>query len=60
MGEFWQRATGCDNSGGSCVEVAYLGEHGVRVRDRRGVVVEYDRTEWETFVAGVKAGEFDR
>jgi hypothetical protein len=55
----WRRSSYCGNS--SCVEVAIERDQ-IRVRDSKhliGAVLVYDRGEWLTFIAGVKAGEFD-
>jgi hypothetical protein len=51
-------------SGGSdCVEVAFLGhDDEVLVRrsgDPDGPVLRFTRAEWNAFVTGVQAGEFD-
>lgn len=57
----WRRSSKCDNSGGSCVEVAFLGDQ-VLTRDSKdpsGVPQVYDRGEWAAFIGGAKAGEFD-
>jgi len=46
----------------SCVEVAHLPNGDVAVRDTkdRGKLVSYYTTaEWNSFLGGVKAGEFD-
>jgi len=47
---------------GSCVEVADLPSGGVAVRDSKvadsSPILVFDSTEWSSFVAGVKAGEF--
>jgi len=56
----WRRASYCTNSG--CVEVAFVGNGRIAVRsskeqDRQ--VLFFDSEEWQTFLAGVKAGEFD-
>lgn len=54
----WHRSSYCDTC--NCVEVAYL-EDAVLIRDSatddRITVTPAD---WDAFVAGVKAGEFDR
>lgn len=57
----FRRASACDNSGGSCVEVAILGDTVVTrdSKDPQGTVQCYTRGEWSAFVTGVKAGEFD-
>ena len=51
-----------DSDTGGCVEVAAMPDGGVQVRDtkdRHGGTQTYTDHEWECFVAGVKAGEFD-
>jgi hypothetical protein len=48
-------------SQGACVEVAVVTE-GVAVRDtkdREGGTLEFTRTEWATFIDGLKTGAFD-
>jgi hypothetical protein len=47
---------------GNCVELASLHDGGVAVRDSKdpnGPVLRYTALEWEAFLAGAKAGEFD-
>jgi hypothetical protein len=50
-------------NGGGCLEVAELPEGGRAVRDSKqngaGPVLWFNAAEWESFVQGVKAGEFD-
>jgi Domain of unknown function (DUF397) len=44
-----------------CVEVA-VQDDGVAVRDskhRKGAVLEFSRSEWEAFLRGAAAGEFN-
>lgn len=56
----WRRSSYCDTS--ACVDVAFVdGEHsGVLIRNSRiAPAISATREEWEAFVAGVKAGEFD-
>lgn len=58
----WTRARGCAT--GSCVEVtlnpAVPGKVFVRnSQDRRGPVVAFTEAEWEAFLGGAVAGEFD-
>jgi hypothetical protein len=58
----WRKASYSASNGGGCVEVA--GHDGmVLVRDTkdhgRGPVHRFTRAGWETFTAGVRAGEFD-
>ena len=57
----WRKATASHTNG--CVEVAFAddGEH-VLVRNSRtplGATQTYTRREWQAFLAGVLAGEFD-
>lgn len=50
------------SQGGSCVEVAELGDGGRLVRDSKdpdGPVLRFTAAEWRAFVAGVKDGEFE-
>jgi Domain of unknown function (DUF397) len=59
-GTVWQRASFC--GGGECVEVAQQRDV-IMLRDSKdpsGPVLRYTRAEWEAFVLGVKAGEFER
>jgi hypothetical protein len=57
----WQRS----GDGDGAIEVAMVGEPGpewvlMRVAgDTGGRVLVYDRNEWECFLDGVRAGEFD-
>ena len=57
----WTKSTRSNNNG-ACVEVRLDGDH-IRVRDTKqgdaGPVNAFTRPEWDAFVAGVKAGEFD-
>ncbi len=58
------------NDGGNCVEVTMMPAQEIktlgvtvperiRLRDTDGSLVEYNQKEWEAFIKGVKAGEFD-
>lgn len=57
----WRTSTFTDN--GTCVEVADLPDGGRLVRDTKlggtSPVLQYSAAEWQAFIAGVKAGEFD-
>jgi hypothetical protein len=59
----WFKADGSNGSGGNnCVEVAWT-DDGIKVRDskdRFGPALTFSMSEWTTFVAGAKGGEFDR
>jgi len=43
---------------GTCVEVAATADT-VLVRDSTGTVLEFTPAEWDEFLKGVRAGEFD-
>jgi hypothetical protein len=57
----WRKASFC--ASGECVEIAerngmivLRSSNGLALRPRR---VQYTAKEWQTFVRGIKAGEFD-
>ncbi|GGM15829.1 DUF397 domain-containing protein [Dactylosporangium sucinum] len=55
----WRKSDFCGSS--SCVEVAKHADSFL-VRDAKnpnGSVLTFDRAEWDAFVAGVRAGNFD-
>ncbi|HKQ01610.1 MAG TPA: DUF397 domain-containing protein [Actinomycetes bacterium] len=55
----WRTSTFCDLNG--CVEVALL-DNQVAVRDAKdkaSPVLLFTAPEWDAFVSGVRAGEFD-
>ncbi len=55
------RTSSYSANGSSCVEVAGLGS-GIAVRDskdRSGPVLAFTSGAWDTFVGGVRAGEFE-
>jgi hypothetical protein len=59
----WRKSTFSNGSGGACVEVANLADGAIAVRDskdRTGPVLAFTRAEWNAFLAGARAGEFDR
>jgi hypothetical protein len=52
-----------NSDGDGCVEVAFLPGGGVAVRDTKDRSLgahRFTAREWAAFVAGVRAGEFDR
>jgi len=55
------KSSKCTYPPGGCVEVAIKGEE-VAVRDakNRDLTLLFSRAEWDAFLQGVKAGEFDR
>lgn len=61
----WRKSSfsGSNGDHDGCVEVAFLPEGGVAVRDTKDRAIaahRYQAAEWAAFVAGVRAGEFDR
>lgn len=61
-GAQWRKSSFSTGSGDSCVEVAFLPGGGVGVRDtkdRSRAPHVYTATEWDAFLASVRAGEFD-
>jgi hypothetical protein len=58
----WRKSSFSGGQGGNCVEVADLPDGGAAVRHSRnadGPVITYTAAEWDAFLKGVKAGEFD-
>jgi len=65
----WMRARGCESNGcveatrcesSACAEVAFIDGH-IHVRSSlRPDVVVFDAQEWDVFIRGVKAGDFDQ
>ncbi|WP_424531932.1 DUF397 domain-containing protein [Sphaerisporangium viridialbum] len=63
-GVAWHISTKSANGGGECVEAGPLADGTERVAVRHShhpdrEVILYTRGEWQAFIAGVKAGEFD-
>jgi hypothetical protein len=60
----WFKSSRSNNTGGNnCVEVAFLGDGNVGVRDSKNRDLPahtYTPGEWDAFLAGAKDGEFDR
>lgn len=58
MTALYRRSSFC--AGGACVEVAVT-PHGVQVRATgQDDALDFTHDEWDAFIAGAKAGEFDR
>lgn len=59
----WHISSFSANGGGNCVEAGPLNDGTDRVAVRhsnlQGEVIIYTKAEWQAFVAGVRAGEFD-
>lgn len=59
----WRKSSFSGGNGGGCVEVAFLPDGRIAVRDTKDRSLpphHYTPAEWDAFVAGVRAGEFDR
>lgn len=57
----WRVSSYCAGNG-ECVAVAWLPSGHVLVKDTKhpaGPQLRFDASEWQAFVAGVRAGEFD-
>lgn len=56
----WIKSSACSADQPQCVEVARYGESiAVRRTGTMDAPLMFDTTEWEPFIDGVKAGEFD-
>ncbi|NUS72829.1 MAG: DUF397 domain-containing protein [Corynebacteriales bacterium] len=63
-GRLWRKATRSGDNGGTCVYIARDEATGmIGIRDSKegvtGIPKWYTRQEWDAFLHGVKAGEFD-
>ncbi|BCJ41389.1 hypothetical protein GCM10010168_56120 [Actinoplanes ianthinogenes] len=61
-GAVWHKSTWSGGNGGDCVEVATNLPGIVALRDTKdpaGATLVFTRAEWDAFLAGVRAGEFD-
>lgn len=64
-GARWRKSSfsGGADSGTGCVEVAFLPDGAVALRDTKDRALaphHYPGAEWRAFLAGVRAGEFDQ
>ncbi|MEV0823779.1 DUF397 domain-containing protein [Nonomuraea rubra] len=59
----WHISSFSADGGGNCVEAGPLQDGSGRVAVRhsklKGNVIIYSKAEWQAFLAGVRAGEFD-
>lgn len=54
----WRRSSRCDSA--NCLFVAHLEDAVVIFDSATGEQLAVSAADWDAFVAGVKAGEFDR
>ena len=57
----WVKSSYSGPTGGNCVEVAFLADGDVAMRNSRypdGPALIFTRTEWEAFLGGARDGEF--
>lgn len=57
----WVKSTYSGPTGGNCVEVAFLGDGHIGVRNSRhpaGTALVFTSAEWDAFVSGTKDGVF--
>jgi len=62
-GVTWIRSRRSGPTGGNCVEVAFLADGQIAVRNSRhpqGPALIFTRSEWDAFLGGAKDGEFGR
>jgi hypothetical protein len=60
-GATWIRSGRSGPTGGNCVEVAFLGDGQIAVRNSRhpaGPALIFTAAEWEAFLGGARDGEF--
>jgi hypothetical protein len=59
----WRKSSFSGGNDNSCVEVAHLPDGGIALRDSKDPSLaphRFTAAEWDAFVKGVHAGEFDR
>ena len=57
----WVKSSRSGPTGGNCVEVAFLADGGVAMRNSRdpeGSALIFTRAEWDAFLGGARDGEF--
>jgi len=60
-GVVWRKSSRSGNNGGQCVEVAFLNDHRVALRDSKnpsGPALVFTPGEFDAFIGGVADGEF--
>jgi Domain of unknown function (DUF397) len=61
IGAVWVKSTRSGPTGGNCVEVAFLPQGDVALRNSRhpdGSALIFTRAEWDAFIGGARDGEF--
>ena len=59
----WIRSRHSGPTGGNCVEVAFLADGQIAIRNSRhpqGPALIFTRSEWDAFLCGAEDGEFGR
>jgi hypothetical protein len=59
----WIKSSHSGPTGGNCVEVAFLGDGQIAVRNSRhpaGPALVFTAAEWDAFLGGARDGEFAR
>jgi hypothetical protein len=62
-GATWIRSRRSGPTGGNCVEIAFLADGQIAMRNSRhpqGPALIFTRSEWDAFLGGAKDGEFGR
>jgi hypothetical protein len=62
-GATWIRSSRSGPTGGNCVEVAFLADGQIAMRNSRhpqGPALIFTRSEWDAFLGGARGGEFGR
>jgi uncharacterized protein DUF397 len=62
-GATWIRSRRSGPTGGNCVEVAFLADGQIAMRNSshpQGPALIFTRSEWDAFLGGAKDGEFGR
>jgi hypothetical protein len=62
-GVTWIKSSYSGPTGGNCVEVAFLGDGQIAVRNSRhpaGPALVFTAAEWDAFLGGARDGEFAR
>lgn len=58
----WKKSSRSSPQGGNCVEVRRAEDDGIQVRDSKypgGPILTFAAAEWDTFIGGMKAGDFN-